>query len=104
MFTYRPQVRAECLNEVEVEFARRERLKEIQMWKILQEMFISICFFILLSIIIYSNEQTNSFNQVKHLKRYFLNIRQIDNNYLKVCFSFLSFKSKNIIVEDNDQE
>ena len=98
LFTYRSQVRAECLNEAEVEFARRERLKEIQMWKILHEMFIYICFIVLLSMIIYSNEQTNSFDQVKHLKRYFLNTRQIDNNYLKVCFCFFSFKIKKIFV------
>ena len=89
IFNYRPRVHAERLNEAEVEFARQERLKEVQMWNILRQFFVYFCSLILLSMIIYSNAQTNSFLQVKHLKKYFFNTRQSDQNYLKVCFVFL---------------
>ena len=94
MFTYRPCVHADRLNEAEVEFARQERLKEIPMWNILRQSFVYFCSLILLSMIIYSNTQTNSFLQVKHLKKYLFNSRESDQNYLKVCFSFLEFNEK----------
>lgn len=84
MFVYRPRVRYECLNEAQVAFARQERLKEIQMWSIIREISNYLCFLILISFIVNSNQQSNSFRQVQHLRKYFLNIRQPDNNYLKV--------------------
>ena len=84
MFVYRPRVRYECLNAAQVAFARQERLKEIRMWSIIQEISGYLCFLVLISFIVNSNPQSNSFGQVQHLRKYFLNIRQTDNNYLKV--------------------
>ena len=69
--------------------ARRERVKEIQMWSIIRELFSYLAFLILISLIVYSNQQANSFVQVRHLRRYFLNTRQIDQSYLKVRLFFL---------------
>ncbi len=89
LFTCRPSVRAERLNEAEIACARQHRLREVHMWSIVREIFNYICFFILLSMIIYSKCQSNSFLQTQHLQKYFLNTRDVDNNYLKVCFFFL---------------
>lgn len=91
MFTYRRRVHIDRLNEAQVGAARQYRLKEIQMWTILHEIFLYICFLVLLAMIIYSNPQNHSFNQVQHLRKSFLNTRQSDNNYLKVRLKILSF-------------
>ena len=91
MFTYRPRVHIDRLNEAEVGAARQFRLKEIQMWKSLHEICLYLCFLILLSMMVYSNPQNHSFNQVQHLRKYFLNTRQSDNNYLKVRSKIVLF-------------
>ncbi len=86
MFTDRPLVRVEPLNKTKLAIARYQRLREIQMWSIIRKIFTNICFVVLLSLLIYSNHQSNSFLEVQHLQKYFLNTREIDNNYLEVCF------------------
>jgi hypothetical protein len=57
------------------------------MWSIIRETFTYICFLSVLSGIIYSNCDLNSFHQVNHLRRYFLNQRQTNYDYTKVSFS-----------------
>ncbi|UJR16862.1 hypothetical protein I4U23_003760 [Adineta vaga] len=59
------------LTEGEIAFARERRLKEIQMWSILRELFLYLIFFSSLSVIVYSQSQYNSFLQVDHLQKYF---------------------------------
>ena len=86
MFIYRPRVRADRLNEAQVASARDQRLREIHMWSILHEIFTYICFFSLLSIVVYSNRSPDAFLQVNHLRKYFLNSRQTDSDYTKVRF------------------
>ncbi len=83
----RPRIRANCLNEAELVCARYHRLKQIHMWSIIREIFLYLCFLSLLSVIVYPNRDSNSYLQVKHLRKYFLNSRQMDNHYSKVCFS-----------------
>jgi hypothetical protein len=63
------------------------------MWSIIREALRYFCFLSLLCVIIYSNQNSNSFLQVKHLQKYFLNSRQMNYDYTKVCFSlnFLVF-------------
>ncbi len=78
-------VRAKCLNKAEIACARYHRLKEIRMWLILREIFTYLCFLSVLSVIIYSHRDTNSFLQVNHLRKYFLNQRQTNYDYTKVC-------------------
>jgi hypothetical protein len=69
---------------VEVDRARQKRLKELRMWSIIGEVLIYCCFFSLLCVITYSNRDENDFVQVNHLRKLFLNSRQIDNDYTKV--------------------
>ncbi len=88
---YRPRLRANCLNDAELVCARYHRLKQIHMWSIIREIFLYICFLSLLSVIVYSNRDSNSYFQVKHLRKYFLNSRQMDNDYSKVCFLWFCF-------------
>ncbi len=61
------------------------------MWSIIREIFIYSCFLSLLYIVTYSNHQSNSFLQVNHLRKYFLNSRQINCDYTKVSLSSKSF-------------
>ncbi|UJR18699.1 hypothetical protein I4U23_005606 [Adineta vaga] len=84
LFTYRSPIRADRLNETEVIHLRHQRLKEIQMWSFIKEILINLCFLSLLYVIIYSNRDSNAFLQVNHLRKYFLNSRQIDLDYTKI--------------------
>ena len=84
MFTYRNPIRANRLTENEVISLREERLKEIEMWSIIREIVIYLIFIIFLFIIVYSNRDLNSFFQVNHLQKYFLNIRQENVDFTKV--------------------
>ena len=77
-------MRVNRLNEAEVFCARQQRLKEIHLWSIIHEIVIYLCFFTLLSLVTYSTRDSNSFLQVDHLRKYFL-----QSDYTKVC-SFLS--------------
>jgi len=56
------------------------------MWLIIRETFIYLSFLLILFIITYSNQNSNSSLQVNHLRKYLLNSRQIDLDYTKVCF------------------
>ena len=86
LFIYRPPIRANRLNEAEVDCARHQRLKEIHMWSIIREGLTYLCFLSLLFIITYSNQNSNSFLQVNHLQKYFHNSRQSHLDFIKVCF------------------
>ncbi len=87
MFTYRSPIRANRLTKAEVACARRQRLNELRMWSIIREIFIYLFFLSLLYIVTYSNQQSNSSVQVEHLRKYLLNLRQIDCDYTQVCLS-----------------
>ena len=89
MFTYRPRIHADRLNDTEVTCARKQRLKEIHMWLIIREVLIYICFLLLLCLVAYSNRDQNSFLQVNHLRKYFLK-----SDYTKVSSSVVLFSSK----------
>ena len=72
------------LNKEELAFAREQRTKEIQMWSIFWEFVIYAVFIILICLITFSNREQNSFSQVKHLRNYLFNTRQVDNDYTQV--------------------
>ncbi len=91
MFIYRSPVRVNRLTKAEVVCARQQRLKELEMWSIIRETFIYLCFLSLLYIVTYSNHGSNSFLQVNHLRKYLQNSRQIDCDYTKVSLSSKSF-------------
>ena len=85
------------MNENAVTWARHQRLQEIQMWSIIREISLYLCFFSLLCIVIYGNRPSNAFSQVNHLQKYILNSRQTDSDYTKVCSLFgESFRRKNV--------
>jgi hypothetical protein len=56
------------------------------MWLIIRETFMYLCFLSVLCIITYSNQNSNSYLQVNHLQKYFLNTREINCDYTKVSF------------------
>ncbi|CAF3807836.1 unnamed protein product [Rotaria sp. Silwood1] len=72
------------LNESEIAYAREQRLKEIQMWSIIQEFVTYLIFLILICVITYSNREQNSFFQVQHLRKYLLNTRQTNYDYTQI--------------------
>ncbi len=72
------------MNEAEVACERNKRLKELHMWSIIREILIYISFLLVVCVITYSNSDQNSFLQVNHMRKYFLNTRQIDNDYTNV--------------------
>ncbi len=73
------------LDENEIAYAREQRLKEIQMWSMLQEFATYLIFLIFVFLVTFSNQEQNSFLQVKHLRKYILNTREINEDYTKVC-------------------
>jgi hypothetical protein len=76
------------LNEAEVACARRRRLKELHMWSIIREGLTYFIFLLVLYVLIYSNRNENTFHQMNHLKTFFLNTRQMENDYTEVCIIF----------------
>jgi hypothetical protein len=45
LFIYRPRIHANHLNEAEITCARQQRLKEIHLWLLIQEILIYMFFF-----------------------------------------------------------
>ncbi|CAF1642081.1 unnamed protein product, partial [Adineta ricciae] len=72
------------LTECEVIHAREQRIKEIQMWSIIREFIIYFVFFFLICSITFASREQNSFLQVQHLRKYFLNTRQSTNDYTQI--------------------
>ncbi|CAF0849209.1 unnamed protein product [Adineta steineri] len=58
------------LNENEIASARDQRLKEIQMWAIIQEFIIYFIFAILVFIITYSSREQHTFSQINTIDEY----------------------------------
>ena len=87
---YEPIIQSNRLTENELVYARNLRLKEIQMWSFLHELFIYLVFLCLLFVITYSNRTVNPTFQVQHLRNYFQlkQISTIDNywNWLETRF------------------
>ena len=83
-FNHRFKTQANRLNQAELAYIRDRRLKEIQMWSIIREIFTYLTFLTLLYVITYSNINQQAFYEVKHLRQFFHNSRQIDNNYIQV--------------------
>jgi len=54
------------------------------MWRIIREILSYLFFLIIIYLVTYSNINPNSFFEVKHLRNFFLNSRQIDNDYTKI--------------------
>jgi hypothetical protein len=68
------------------------------MWLIIRETFIYLSFLLILFIITYSNQNSNSSLQFNHLRKYLLNSRQINLDYTKVCsFFFSSYHNKSFV-------
>jgi hypothetical protein len=84
LFISRSSKRVNRLDKNEINIAREERIKDIQMWSIIQELFISSILLILICLITFSNHQQNDYFQVQHLQNYFLNTRQPDCDYTQV--------------------
>lgn len=87
LYTSRANLNQVSLNEHEVKHARQQRLKEIEMWSIIRRFISYLVFLSLISTIIYSSREDNSFFQVKHLRRYLVNSRQSDLSFDQVSHS-----------------
>ncbi|UJR19382.1 hypothetical protein I4U23_022512 [Adineta vaga] len=64
-------IRPNRLTPNEIAYARQIRLRELQIWSIIREIFIYISFVALLSAIVYSNRNENASFQVQHLRKSF---------------------------------
>ena len=85
LFSSESSKRINRLSKNQIEFAREQRLQELEMLQIFKEVFIYFLFALLVFLITYSNQEQNSFLQVQHLQKYFLNRRQTQLDYTKVC-------------------
>ncbi|UJR12878.1 hypothetical protein I4U23_017052 [Adineta vaga] len=84
LFSSQSSKRIYRLSQNQIEFAREQRLQQLEMFKILKEFFVYFLFALLVFLITYSNQEPNSFLQVQHLQRYFLNRRQTQLDYTKI--------------------
>ncbi|UJR16871.1 hypothetical protein I4U23_003769 [Adineta vaga] len=84
LFIYQRTIQTNRLCEEQIVIQRDQRMKEIYMWSIIRELLLCLCFLSFLYTITYSIQQSNSFLQVDHLRKYFLNSRQIDCDYIKI--------------------
>ncbi|CAF1677263.1 unnamed protein product, partial [Adineta ricciae] len=82
--TRRPMIHVDRLNKTEVLEAREYRLHEIEMWSVIRQISLYICFISVLYVVIYSNRNTSAFYQVNHLRKYFLNSRHEDLDFTKI--------------------
>ena len=73
------------LEDHEVAQARALRLREVQMWNIIREVLTFLCYVAMLYTITYMNVDPHAFQQVNHLRKFFLNPRSIDTAFDKVC-------------------
>jgi hypothetical protein len=81
---YRRSVRFNRLSEDEVAYACFQRLRKLKMWSTLREIITFTGFLIVLCMLTYSNHNQNSFLQVNHLRKFFLNTKQTNDDYTKV--------------------
>ena len=86
IFVCRSSKQVNRLNEGEIVYARQQRLKTVQMWSIIKEFVSYSIFLILICLITFSNRDSRSFYQVNHLRKSFLNERQMNLDYTKVFF------------------
>lgn len=85
---YQSVVDRDRLSDDELVCARYHRLKELQMWTMIEELFISLSLLFVVSVLIYSTHDSNSFLQVQHLQRSFLYSTSMTNDYSQVCLFF----------------
>ena len=76
------------LDKAELASARNHRLKELQMWSLVREMVTQACFLAVLCVSVYSNLNVHRYEQVDHLRKYFLSAQGIDVDYTGVSDVF----------------
>ena len=87
-FARQLQSRPHRLEDHEVAQARAARLREVQMWNIIRELLTFFCYLAMLYTITYMNVDQNAFQQVNHLRKFFLNPRSVDTAFDKVRAHF----------------
>ena len=60
------------LNDVEVEAARENRLKEIKMWEIIREILAYVLFLFVLYVVSFANLNSYSYNYQKNMQNMFV--------------------------------
>jgi hypothetical protein len=95
---YRSSRAIDRLSAGELSYARQQRFKEIEMWSIIKEFMFYAVFFTLICLITLSNRGTHQFYQVNHLRHYFLNTRQINQDYTKVNRSFIELDPLSFLI------
>lgn len=79
---------------------RAIQLKELQMWSYIRHLMFYSCFLCILYIVSYTNRNPNAYQQVHHLRNYFLNPNNATYNFMKVflfLFLFLIIFFNNLI-------
>ncbi|UJR10866.1 hypothetical protein I4U23_015053 [Adineta vaga] len=77
-----PKVRH--LSKTKVAKARTNRLREIQMWSSIRELFVFSCYLSILYAITYADRNPYSQAQVHHLKSFFLNLHSSTQSYVEI--------------------
>lgn len=93
LYIYRPLIRADRLSEGEVAYARYQREKQLHMWSILREFSLYFAYISILLVIVYSNNHSNAFLQVDHLRN---NLLRTNINYMEVDNHIRIFRNNEI--------
>ena len=72
------------LSANEIAWARDQRVKQLLMWSIIREVASYFAFLVLIYVCAYSNMSDNSFLEVKHLQRYFLQPNRFGRDFSQV--------------------
>ena len=76
---------------MQLDFARQDRLVEIEMFTFLRKISLSIICLILMSFFIHSANNSHSFEQVRHLKSYLTDPSNQQMNFYRVSLSDFFF-------------
>jgi hypothetical protein len=74
------------LSDHEIAWARDQRLKQIHMWSIIREVTAYLAFLVLLYLSTYSNLTEDSFLEVNHLRKFFVQPNPYSPDFSKVTF------------------
>jgi len=85
-------MRMNHLNKIKAAERQTIRLKEMKMWSYIHHLLLYSCFLCILYVVSYANNNPNSYQQVHHLRHFFLNPNNSTYNYIKVdLYLFLFF-------------
>ena len=88
-FHIQPVARPRRLDPQTLAKVRQERLREMKMWSIIQEIILHLCFVFFANVVVYSQFQPNASYHVQHLHSFFSSRRHTSMNYQQVSHHLL---------------